>query len=71
VTPHSLGLFYTPFKGGVCFKQRHADITCSVKRVLEENDFSLLTTHTQTGQKAIRLAGGVALNCIATGYDPR
>lgn len=49
-------------------EQRHADLAASVQAVLEENYFELLRTlHRTTGQTALCLAGGVALNCAANG----
>jgi carbamoyltransferase len=47
---------------------QHADLAASVQLVLEENYFALLNhVHAKTGQKAVCLAGGVALNCAANG----
>ena len=47
---------------------RHADLAASAQAVLEENYFALLRhVFEQTGQKAVCLAGGVALNCVANG----
>lgn len=47
---------------------RHADLAASVQAVLEENYFALLNhVYHRTGQKALCLAGGVALNCAANG----
>jgi carbamoyltransferase len=47
---------------------RHADMAASVQTVLEENYFALLNhVYRRTGQKALCLAGGVALNCAANG----
>ena len=47
---------------------RHADMAASVQAVLEENYFALLNhVYQRTGQKALCLAGGVALNCAANG----
>jgi carbamoyltransferase len=47
---------------------RHADLAASVQVVLEENYFALLNhVYHQTKQKALCLAGGVALNCAANG----
>ena len=47
---------------------RHADLAASVQTVLEENYLGLLKyVRQQTGQKAVCLAGGVALNCVANG----
>ncbi|MGA2134375.1 MAG: carbamoyltransferase C-terminal domain-containing protein [Bryobacteraceae bacterium] len=46
----------------------HADMAASVQAVLEENYFALLNyVHQRTRQKALCLAGGVALNCAANG----
>jgi carbamoyltransferase len=48
--------------------QQHMDLAASVQAVLEEQYFSLLNyIQTQTRQKAVCLAGGVALNCVANG----
>jgi carbamoyltransferase len=47
---------------------KHADMAASVQLVLEENYFTLLNEiYSRTKQKAICLAGGVALNCAANG----
>ena len=47
---------------------RHSDLAASVQAVLEENYFALLNhVYHRTGQKALCLAGGVALNCAANG----
>ncbi|MDQ3573937.1 MAG: carbamoyltransferase, partial [Actinomycetota bacterium] len=44
----------------------HADLACSVQARLEEVLLDLSRwLHGQTGQKALTLAGGVALNCVA------
>jgi len=46
----------------------HADLAASVQVVFEENYFAFLNyLHKQTGQKALCLAGGCALNCAANG----
>ncbi|MGI9074370.1 MAG: carbamoyltransferase N-terminal domain-containing protein [Bryobacteraceae bacterium] len=48
--------------------QQHSDLAASVQAVLEENYFALLNfVQKQTKQRAICLAGGVALNCVANG----
>jgi carbamoyltransferase len=50
------------------FEQRHYDLAASVQSVFEENYFSLLNyVQRETGQKAVCLAGGAALNCVANG----
>jgi carbamoyltransferase len=49
-------------------QQRDKDLAASVQLVLEENYFTLLNfVHMQTGARAVCLAGGVALNCVANG----
>jgi carbamoyltransferase len=48
--------------------QRHMDLAASVQAVLEEQYFALLNyVQRRTQQKAVCLAGGVALNCVANG----
>jgi len=48
--------------------QQHSDLAASVQAVLEENYFALLNfVQKETAQKAVCLAGGVALNCVANG----
>jgi carbamoyltransferase len=57
-----------PRAPGSELRQQHSDLACSVQSVLEENYFELLNfVQKQTGQKAVCLAGGVALNCVANG----
>jgi carbamoyltransferase len=47
---------------------RDRDLAASVQMVLEENYFALLSfVQRQTRAKAVCLAGGVALNCVANG----
>jgi len=49
-------------------RQRDMDLAASVQLVLEENFFALLNfVQRQTGEAAVCLAGGVALNCVANG----
>src|SRR5579864_588907 len=49
-------------------QQRDKDLAASVQLVLEQNYFALLNfVQKQTGMKAVWLAGGVALNCVANG----
>ena len=48
--------------------QDHADLAASVQAIFEENYFALLNMlHAQTGEKALCLSGGCALNCAANG----
>lgn len=55
-------------KPGSSLEQQHSDLAASVQVVLEENYLGLLNhIQKQTGMKAICLAGGVALNCVANG----
>ncbi|HWW84581.1 MAG TPA: carbamoyltransferase C-terminal domain-containing protein [Vicinamibacterales bacterium] len=47
---------------------RHTDLAASVQQVLEECYFDLLNeVQRRSGLKALCLAGGVALNCVANG----
>ena len=49
-------------------RQRDKDLAASVQLVLEENYFALLNfVQKQTAARAVCLAGGVALNCVANG----
>ncbi len=49
-------------------RQKDMDLAASVQLVLEENYFALLSfVQKQTGGRALCLAGGVALNCVANG----
>jgi len=44
----------------------HADLACSVQRRLEEMILELgIWLHEQTGARALTMAGGTALNCVA------
>jgi carbamoyltransferase len=61
-------IFGQPRVSGSEIQQRHSDLAASVQAVLEENYFALLNfVQKATGQKAVCLAGGVALNCVANG----
>jgi len=47
---------------------KHADMAASVQAVLQENYFEILRhVFRETRRKAVCLAGGVALNCVANG----
>lgn len=49
-------------------EQWHADLAASVQAVMEERYLALLNyVQRETGQKAVCLAGGVALNCVVNG----
>jgi len=61
-------VFGEPRAAGSEIEQQHKDLAASVQTVLEENYLGLLNhVQKQTGQKAVCLAGGVALNCVANG----
>lgn len=61
-------MFGPPRRPRTEIEQRHMDLAASVQAVLEEIYFSLLNhVHKKTGQTAVCLAGGVALNCVANG----
>jgi carbamoyltransferase len=52
--------------GGDDWTARHADLACSVQRRLEEVLLELAAwLHDRTGERALTMAGGVALNCVA------
>ncbi len=52
--------------GGDDWTSRHADLACSVQRRLEEVLLELTGwLHERTGERALTMAGGVALNCVA------
>ncbi|MDQ1385721.1 MAG: carbamoyltransferase [Actinomycetota bacterium] len=47
----------------------HADLAASVQRRLEEVELDLATwLHDRTGEPALSMAGGVALNCVANSW---
>ncbi|MFN7918885.1 MAG: carbamoyltransferase C-terminal domain-containing protein [Bryobacteraceae bacterium] len=49
-------------------QEYHRDLAASAQAVLEENYFALLNyVQKKTGLRAVCLAGGVALNCVANG----
>jgi carbamoyltransferase len=67
-SPHFLKMFGEPRRPRTEIEQRHKDMAASAQAVLEEVYFALLNhVQKQTGQKAVCLAGGVALNCVANG----
>ncbi|HWF11053.1 MAG TPA: carbamoyltransferase C-terminal domain-containing protein [Bryobacteraceae bacterium] len=60
--------FGEPRMPGTEITQRHMDIAASAQKVLEEIYFALMNyVQKRTGKKAVTLAGGVALNCVANG----
>ncbi|WBQ08304.1 carbamoyltransferase family protein [Kribbella sp. CA-293567] len=64
---------YTPkLTGGAEVSDAAADLACSVQRRLEEVLVELATwLHEQTGAKALTMAGGTALNCVANSVIAR
>jgi carbamoyltransferase len=65
------GRFAKPIRPGALgageeWTKDHADLACSVQRVLEEVLLELVRwLHARTGDSVLTLAGGVALNCVA------
>jgi carbamoyltransferase len=67
-SPRMVEVFGPPRRSGAEITRRDMDLAASVQAVLEENYFALLNhVQKQTGAKAVCLAGGVALNCVANG----
>ncbi len=67
-SPRMIDVFGMPRLPRTEILPKHADLAASVQKVLEDNYFELLRyVAAQTGQKAVCLAGGVALNCVANG----
>jgi carbamoyltransferase len=53
-------------KGGDGWSTDHADLACSVQRVVEDVLLDLARwLHERTGERRLTMAGGVALNCVA------
>jgi carbamoyltransferase len=53
-------------KGGDGWTSKHADLACSVQRVVEDVLLDLARwLHERTGERRLTMAGGVALNCVA------
>jgi carbamoyltransferase len=58
--------FAAPVRSGEDWTAEHADLAASVQRRLEEVLLELARwLHDRTGERALALAGGVALNCVA------
>jgi carbamoyltransferase len=67
-SPRFVEVFGPPRVPRTEITQRDMDLAASVQAVLEENYFALLNhVQRQTGLRALCLAGGVALNCVANG----
>ena len=66
VEPVDFGAFAPPLEPGGDFLPAHADLAASVQRRLEEVLIELAQDlHARTGNRALVMAGGVALNCVA------
>jgi len=58
--------FAPPGAGDGTLTEAHADLAASVQRRLEEVELDLARwLHEATGERALTMAGGVALNCVA------
>jgi carbamoyltransferase len=67
-SPKMSEVFGTPREYRSELLERHYDMAASVQARLEECYFELLNAvHARTQQRAVCLAGGVALNCVANG----
>lgn len=67
-SPRMAETFGPPRQPRAEITQRDMDLASSAQTVLEENYFALLNyVKKQTGARAVCLAGGVALNCVANG----
>jgi carbamoyltransferase len=66
VAPIDFARMAPPLRAGERFGSVHADLASSVQRRLEEVLLELAGfLHEQTGERALTMAGGVALNCVA------
>jgi carbamoyltransferase len=67
-SPKMSEVFGAPREYGSALLPQHADMAASVQARLEECYFELLNeVYARTQQRALCLAGGVALNCVANG----
>jgi carbamoyltransferase len=68
VDPVDLGALVPPRAPGEAWNEVHADVAAAAQVRLEEVVLDLARwLHARTGERAITLAGGVALNCVANG----
>lgn len=68
VGPLDLGALAEPRQAGTAWTDVHADLAAGLQTRLEEVVLDLARwLHERTGERAITLAGGVALNCVANG----
>ncbi|MFP5376466.1 MAG: carbamoyltransferase [Acidimicrobiia bacterium] len=66
VEPVEWSAFAKPAAAGGRWEPEHADLAASVQRRLEEVILDLARwLHGRTGERALTMAGGVALNCVA------
>jgi carbamoyltransferase len=69
VTPIDWTRFAPAVGGGETWTDAHADLAASVQTRLQEVVLDLARwLHEQTGDRALTMAGGVALNCVANSY---
>jgi carbamoyltransferase len=69
VEPIDWGALVKRRRGGAEWGPEHADLASSVQVRLQEVLLDLCRwLHAQTGEKALTLAGGVALNCVANAF---
>jgi carbamoyltransferase len=67
-SPKFVEVFGPPRKPRTEITRHHEDVAASLQAVLEEAEFGILRhLHQQTGQKALCMAGGVALNSSFNG----
>jgi carbamoyltransferase len=68
VDPVDLGSLVPPRLADTAWTDVHADLAAAVQQRLEQVVLDLARwLHARTGERAITLAGGVALNCVANG----
>ncbi len=66
VAPIDFAEMASPLRAGERLGRAHADLASSVQRRLEEVLLELAAfLHQRTGERALTMAGGVALNCVA------
>ena len=69
VDPIDLGALAPPIVGGDEWTQDHADLASTMQIRLQEVLLDLARwLHEQTGDTALTMAGGVALNCVANSF---
>ena len=69
IAPMEWSGFAPAVRAGDPCSEAHADLAASVQTRLQEVLLELATwLHEQTGDRALTMAGGVALNCVANSY---